>query len=1456
MPTYKNILTPAAVLLSITAVIAAITQLETPFFESDFINALKKKFNSFNEKTKQDRLYVQTDKAFYAPGETVWFSAFLRDEQTLQPSGNSDVLHVELITPKGTTARHYKLVAENGIAKGDFELSGMVGGIYKLRAYTDYQKNDTAALVFEKEITLQSVVMPRLKMKLEFEKKAYGKGEEVVANLELNTNANTPLANTTVNFSAMLDGKELNAGKARTDANGKALLKFSLPQNLNSIDGVVNALIDFEGSTESISRSVPIVLNKIEMAFYPEGGDMVNGMNQRIAFKALNEFSKPADVEGIIVNAKGEYISEFKSYHAGMGAFNFTPKVGETYKARITQPAGILDEYELPEALQAGYVLQVNPGMNNDLRLTVNSWQAETLSVAAQVRGKLYFAGSFKAQKGSNLLTLHTADFPIGVTQITLFDNKGIARCERLAFVNRDKQLKINVSSDKEQYQPREKVSMDIRVTDENGLPMPGNFALSVVDDNLLSFADDKQGNILSKMLLEPELKEKVEEANFYFDTKEQKSAPALDYLLLTSGWRHYTWKQIQTESLPLARFAGEKAVLSGHIIDGFTSQPVAGAKIKLVNGNKEIVTDKSGAFRLSGFNLGTANQLTISATDFNESVQPIANYGEGINYYIYNNKYMYRFEAQAAPMGGADWGDDERMAIEEVRAEKKVPAVKGLKQKNEVANAEEIMPGFADVMEVPAPDLADVQEQHEDVADLNQQVELGKVMEGRLKDLERADKKAEAGNQVIYYRAKEFAQKKYTAADTTRNDLGSTVYWNGNVETDRNGRAKVEFVTNDLISSFKTTIEGFADDGSIGRAEYSYSTRLPFSMDAKIPVEAVSGDKMMLPVFLKNTTGSDISGELNLSLPQQLTAEVRTTHVIIPAKGSKVFYLNCAASTVIGKGNLEIRFRSAEFNDALTRVVNVVPKGFPATISLSGQDMEKSFTVKPVNIVPGSMKVTLTAFPNIMTDLMSGVDAILREPYGCFEQTSSSNYPNIMVMQYLQNTKTNDPKVEARARQLLEDGYKKLVAFETKENGYEWFGAAPAHEALSAYGLMEFVDMKKVYPKVDDAMIERTVQLLLNKRDGSGGFKKNPRALDSFGAADEDITNCYIVYAMTEAGKGNLIDREINAAYRDAKKSNDPYMLALMANALFNIGDAKRGEELMSLLVNGRQEAAFWNGKRHSITRSTGEALKIETTSLVALAVMKSSDPDMQSLQSAVKFLVGARSGYGMFGSTQSTILALKALSRFAEFSKKTDESGTIEVLVNGNVVATKDYAKGERNNVELPGLEKFVAAGTQDIKVRFKGCKNALPYTVNMTYSTTLPESSKECVVSLSTQLGAKQVKVGETLRLTATLKNKTNQGQPMTMTIIGLPAGFTAQPWQLKEMQEKGVVDFYEVIGNNIACYYRDLAPGEQKVINFDLKAEMPGEYDAPASSAYLYYTNEQKTWVGLDRVFVNP
>jgi uncharacterized protein YfaS (alpha-2-macroglobulin family) len=738
--------------------------------------------------------------------------------------------------------------------------------------------------------------------------------------------------------------------------------------------------------------------------------------------------------------------------------------------------------------------------------------------------------------------------------------------------------------------------------------------------------------------------------------------------------------------------------------------------------------------------------------------------------------------------------------------------------------------------------------------ADNTQEAEAD-YMDDRTTGLLAFDKKTDAaGKQLIFYRAKEFPVKKYDASDATRNDFATTVYWNGNVTLDHSGRGHISFTTNDLISSFKATVEGFAADGSIGRAEAEFTTNQPLSMDVKLPAQLVSGDKMLIPVFLKNSTAAAIAGKLQLVATEQLQLQSKSEEVVLPHNGSKMVYVEASATGKIGDGTIEIKFLSDKYHDDVIRPVHVSAKGFPACISLGGQDMDKEFVIHPENVVPGSMKVSFTAYPNIMSELMNGVASILREPNGCFEQTSSSNYPNILALQYLKLMNVKDPALETKATALLDKGYKKLTAFETKENGYEWFGAAPPHEALTAYGLMEFKDMAKVYSGVDPQMVSRTASLLLSRRDGEGGFKKNPRALDAFGRADDDITNAYIVYALSEAGYKNEIKKEVDALVKSAKASNDPYIMSLCAITLFNTGDFNHGEEMLLRLLDTRNEANFWTGKKHSITRSTGQSLTVETTSLALLALLKSPNPDDVAITGAVKFLVSARNGAGGFGSTQATILALKALTAYAEFTRQTDEAGTVTVYVNGIAAGSKDYAKGEHHDILISGLEKYINDGKQKVEIRFKGCSKALPYAMNVEYSTLSPVSSKDCAVNITTKLAATEAKVGETVRLSALLKNTTAQGQPMTMALIGLPAGFSAQPWQLKEMQEKGVIDFYEITGNNIACYYRSLAPNAEKQINLDLKAEIPGEYNAPASSAYLYYTNELKSWAGVMKVSV--
>jgi len=103
-----------------------------------------------------------------------------------------------------------------------------------------------------------------------------------------------------------------------------------------------------------------------------------------------------------------------------------------------------------------------------------------------------------------------------------------------------------------------------------------------------------------------------------------------------------------------------------------------------------------------------------------------------------------------------------------------------------------------------------------------------------------------------------------------------------------------------------------------------------------------------------------------------------------------------------------------------------------------------------------------------------------------------------------------------------------------------------------------------------------------------------------------------------------------------------------------------------------------------------------------------------------------------------------------------------------------------------------------------------------------------------------------VGENIRLNTKITNLQSNAVPNTIAKVGIPAGLSLQAWQLKELQEKEAFDFYEIFDGYVVFHYRGLEAGEQKVIGLDLKADIPGTYEAPASVAYLYYTNEFQKW----------
>lgn len=1489
-----------------------------------FLEDLAKKLILYQEETAEDKVYLQLDKAFYEPGEAIWFTAYVRDAQTFEASSKSGVVYVEFLNPKGSVEQQLTLIAQEGHAAGTFSLpENLKGGLYRIKAYTKWQNNTKT--FFEREITIQKSVLPNLNMKLNFNKKAYGAGAKVEATLDLNTLTKEALAAHAFNYVVTLNGTKVREGNGKTNDLGRAYLEFNLPKQLSTNDGLLNVLLQYKGQTESIARSIPIVLGNIDLAFYPEGGELIDGMICGVGFKALNEFGKPADVRGNIIDSNGKIVATFDSYHQGMGKFEVAPQRGQQYFAQITSPANIDKKYPLPTALQEGYTLKINEQSLKSIKLEVVTSKEEELYVVVQSRQEMQFSKLVEAQIGLNSLSIPTENFPVGIAQITLFDSNRIARAERLVFVNPNKQLNVEVVTDKEKYLPREKVNMTIKVSNELGQPVSGDFSLAVVDDKLLTFADDKQGHLLSYMLLESDLKGELVEPNFYFDNEKDATRlkpevdrkKALDHLLLTQGWRKFTWQEVVTEMYQKPSQPGELAKIAGTVL-GENGQPVSGVAIELMGQDKKVVTGKDGTFSINDWKLYESVNLQASSEDYYPVLTSMTDYNNKLNLQVFKKrritgvvknkqkKAIANVQVRAQGLTATSTNDKGEFSLTIPNNIKTLEVYGGgygstsvsLKDNEDavtvVLEAQRIYPtntrsawGGVNRMAVDAPmvdaEFVEIAEEMEiedavfvepiPVPQANEVVlvkekpeqalvaNLGEVEHGLMN--ERADLEDRKMNKDIererlvpkitttrYHRVREFPVVEYanTPTASTRTDFRSTVYWNPHVRVGADGKANIVFYNNDAITQFRVTIEGFADDGGLGRVAYQFFTQLPFEMLTKVPKEVLTGDQITIPLALTNNTNDLLKGNLTVQIPAHIKLlEPAPKTVQLAAGASKTVSLKCEVLNQIATGDLILSFEANGMKDQLATTINARPRGFPVNEVFTGEGMSKEFSLTIQEVLEGSLLAKLQVYPNTLDEVMKGMESMLRMPSGCFEQTSSSNYPNLLVLDYLRETKTSMPSIEAQVKQYLKAGYQRLVGYESPSGGFDWWGRDPGHEALSAYGLMEFVDMKRVYD-VDQALIDRTAKWLLSRKDGKGSWTKNQHALHSWAVAE--VTDAYIVWAITEAGYAEEITKELDKSYKDAVKSEDPYMMALVANALFNAKD-KRAALLLKELVKLQQKDGSFMGLTSSVTNSTGQSLMVETSSLAVLAMLKTKNYTKE-VQVALGAIQKGKSYYG-YGSTQGTVLALKAMLQHAKNNKKASEAGELLVFVNGKQVTSIAYT-ADQKEILLPNLGQFLKDGKQDIKVAYKGTKTPMPWDLEVTYTTRIPQNSFECLLSLSTKLPQNKVKMGETIRLTTTLVNTSAKGQPMTMAMIGIPAGLSLQPWQLKELQEKKIVDYYELFEGYVVFHYEQLEPNETKIVHLDLKADVPGNYEAPASSAFLYYTNEHKVWTMPERMVI--
>ena len=463
--------------------------------QEDAVKTLQRQFEQYNTQGLEEKLYVHTDKSFYATGEEIWFKLYAVDGIFNRPLDLSKAAYIEILDKGHKRVLSAKIPMSGGSGFGSLTIPGSVNsGNYLFRAYTNWMKNKGPGFFFEKMIT----ILNSLK-----------KPDWIAAK------------NTVENY---------------------------------------------------------------DVQFMPEGGQLVSGIESRVAFKAVDKNGKGVSCKGFILDKRNDTVAYFQTLRFGMGQFSFLPQPENEYRTFVKLENGMIAPGSLPKVHPTGFVLKCE---DHDKTLSIKVATNEQPSnsnvyLLVQTRQVL------KTIKGANIVN-GEAEFSIdkdllddGISDMIVFNSQLKPVCERLYFKRPSQCLQVALETDKTEYPKRSQVSLQLQTTDQLKAKIDADLSLSVyLLDSVQTYGDD---DILSYLWLSSELTGYIQDPSYYFNSAEPEATEAADNLMMTQGWRRFNWNDLpqNKNSWPVFIPETDGSYATGRIIDKHSGLPAGGVQAYL----------------------------------------------------------------------------------------------------------------------------------------------------------------------------------------------------------------------------------------------------------------------------------------------------------------------------------------------------------------------------------------------------------------------------------------------------------------------------------------------------------------------------------------------------------------------------------------------------------------------------------------------------------------------------------------------------------------------------------------------------------------------------------------------------------------------------------------------------------------------------------------------------------
>ncbi len=1394
---------------------------------------------------RSSKLFLSTDKPIYQPGHLIHVRALSLRRPDLKPIAGEDVEFKIFDGKDNLVFKERKQTSKFGLCAMDYQLASEVNeGSYRIECVV----NDTTST---RNVKVEKYVLPKFKVEIALDKPYYAPEENVSGSIAANYFFGQPVQGGEVGIdvrSTDVASNIIHQATLKTDDQGVAKFAFALPKTLIGTpqDGGAAKFQIFatvtdaagQGYTRMLSRLVtnePLLLD-----IFFEGGTPVRDLPNVVYVHASYADGRPAQVD-LTINGEATKVptNEF-----GIGKFEITPRdpvVSFTIVAEDKEQhtARLARSYTCG-AITNDFIVRTDKATyagGDTMTLTALASGVQPVFVDLLKDDQTMLSATIDPTQGQGRLDVDLPPELFGSIQLVAyrFDPSGLAvRKSRLIFIQQAKQLNLTTTLNQPEYRPGEKAQLKLQLTDADGNATPGAISLSAVDEAVFSVLSQRPG---------------LEQA--FFLAEQDMLRPIYT---IYPDWSPSSLNEDREPSRQLleqAVFALTAHSASGEInlLKGFRDErqgppPIMDAEPMFDDAavaSPESVAD-AAPFVAAPYTL-VANTYPAKVNSFNDmrhsrlDAMVIAWFTFFGLAFVFGVVSFAIWQPKIFLIGAG------AMAVLMMCG---VPAV--------------ILTSFL-LLGGRSPQMAfDMMEGRVAAKAEAMMAPDAMVMEGAEWDDEALPGGLGGGAPP--------------APPRVRQDFPETLLWRPELVTDEQGVATLDINLADSITTWRINASAVSAAGQLGETQLPLKVFQPFFVDLKLPVALTRGDEISLPVTVYSYLDKPQQVELKLeqrdwfellvAADQDPMAQLTQTIELKPRELRAVHFRVKVKD--VGQQQIKVTATAETVADAIERMIEVVPNGQLVetyrndTLSTPGTPVVMNALI-PEDAVPGSVKAFVKFHPSGFSQLVEGLDAIFRMPNGCFEQTSSTTYPNVLALDYLRTTKRSAPQVEVKARQYISAGYQRLVSFEVAGGGFDWFGRPPSNRTLTAYGLLEFTDMARVHD-VDPQLIERTREWLLNQRLADGAWEPEPHMLNDGLAGSvnrgEDpklAATAYIAWAVFHsAPQESRMPRhqqafQLTANYLLAHrpdKLEDPYVLASVALAL-SAFDAQHPElpaylARLDALKKVIDKTVYWEQPAGAARpfHGAGQSGDIETTAMATLAMLKAK-AFTGTTRGSLTWLVANKDPQGTWFNTQATVLALKALLAGTNLGDDTkDRKFTIKV--NDQLVQEVTITADQFDVVRQIDLSPWLTrVGDPNSVAVTELTDSATSFQAVFRHHRDVPidDTAPPEPLAISIAYDRERLPVDEMVTATATVINQMQETAPMVILDLPIPGGFQLEPGELDELIGSGQIEKYQLTPRHAIIYIRGLTAGQKLELRYRLKAIMPVKVAVPPAEAYEYY-----------------